>query len=100
MKPLPCAVTPPLPDIEQPAACRLGAARFDEFAAQVARRVRLGKPLFHETLERLDAQAPPLPSSDDECISGTSAKRAHDAPHDAICNRLGETDREPVAPGI
>ena len=33
------AVTPPLSDTEQPAACRLGAARFDEFAAQVARRV-------------------------------------------------------------
>ena len=28
-------VTPPLPDAAQPAACRLGAARFDEFTAQV-----------------------------------------------------------------
>jgi len=90
------AVTPPLSDTEQPAACRLGAARFDEFAAQVARRVRLGKPLFHETLERLEAQAAPLPSSDDESISGASAERAHDA----IYNRLGETDREPVPPEI
>ena len=94
------AVTPPLSDTEQPAACRLGAARFDEFAAQVARRVRLGKPLFHETLERLEAQAAPLPSSDDESISGVSAERAHDATHDAIYNGLGETDRVPVPPGI
>ena len=94
------AVTPPLSDTEQPAACRLGAARFDEFAAQVARRVRLGKPLFHETLERLEAQAAPLPSSDDESISGASAERAHDATYDAIYNRLSETDREPAAPGI
>jgi predicted DNA-binding protein len=90
------AVTPALSDTEQPTACRLGAARFDEFAAQVARRVKLGKPLFHETLERLEAQAAPLPSSDDESISGASAERAHDA----INNRLGETDRERVAPGI
>ena len=37
-------VTPPLPDAAQPAACRLGAARFDEFAAQVARRVEEGRP--------------------------------------------------------
>jgi hypothetical protein len=36
-------VTPPLPDATQPAACRLGAARFDEFAAQVGRRVEEGR---------------------------------------------------------
>ena len=35
-------VTPPLPDAAQPAACRLGAARFDEFTAQVGKRVEEG----------------------------------------------------------
>jgi hypothetical protein len=46
-------VTPPLPEAAQPAACRLGAARFDEFTAQVGRRVEEGRPLMRETLDRL-----------------------------------------------
>jgi MFS family permease len=48
-------VTPALPDAAQSAACRIGAARFDEFVTQVARRVDQEKPLIRETLDRLDA---------------------------------------------
>ncbi len=46
-------VTPGLPDAAQSAACRIGAARFNEFVAQVARRVDQDKPLIRETLDRL-----------------------------------------------
>lgn len=48
-------ITPALPDAAQPAACRIGAARFDEFVTQVARRVDQEKPLIRETLDRLAA---------------------------------------------
>src|SRR6266478_9236925 len=46
------AVTPLLPAAAQGAACALGAQRFEEFAAQVGRRVDLGVPLIRETIER------------------------------------------------
>jgi hypothetical protein len=53
-------VTPPLsPPIRQ-AACKLGAARFDEFAAQVGRRVHLGTPLMRETMQRVSESSPHL----------------------------------------
>jgi MFS family permease len=48
-------VTPALPDAAQSTACRIGAARFDEFVTQVARRVDHEKPLIRETLDRLAA---------------------------------------------
>ena len=47
------AVTPVLPAAEQRAACVLGSERFDELAAQVSRRVRLGTSLMRETMDRL-----------------------------------------------
>jgi len=49
------AVTPLMPIGEQGAACALGAERFEEFAAQVARRVDLGVPLIRETIDRVSA---------------------------------------------
>src|SRR6266851_3615217 len=49
------AVTPPMPAGEQGAACALGAERFEEFAAQVGRRVDLGVPLIRETIDRVSA---------------------------------------------
>jgi hypothetical protein len=49
------AVAPILPAAAQPGACALGAERFEEFAAQVGRRVRLGVPLIQETMDRLNA---------------------------------------------
>jgi hypothetical protein len=48
------AATPPLPAVAQRAACTLGSERFDEFAAQVARRVHLGRSLMSETIERVN----------------------------------------------
>jgi hypothetical protein len=49
------AVTPLLPAAAQAAACTLGAERFEEFAAQVGRRVDLGVPLIRETIDRISA---------------------------------------------
>src|SRR5712691_2230179 len=49
------AVTPLMPADEQGAACALGAERFQEFAAQVTRRVDLGVPLIRETIDRVSA---------------------------------------------
>ena len=49
------AVTPLMPAGEQGAACALGAERFEEFAAQVGRRVDLGLPLIRETIDRVGA---------------------------------------------
>ncbi|WP_108522723.1 CopG family transcriptional regulator [Bradyrhizobium algeriense] len=47
------AVTPPLPAAALRTACMLGSERFDEFAAQVGRRVRSGTSLIQETMDRL-----------------------------------------------
>jgi hypothetical protein len=47
------AVTPLLPAAAQEAACALGAERFEEFAAQVGRRVNRGVPLIQETIDRV-----------------------------------------------
>src|SRR6266481_506509 len=54
------AVTPLLPAAAQRSACALGAERFEEFAAQVGRRVDLGLPLMRETIDRLDTTRPVL----------------------------------------
>ena len=54
------AVTPPLPQSQQRAACALGLERFEEFAAQVGRRVHLGLPLMRETMDRLGTRGPHL----------------------------------------
>lgn len=47
------AVTPELPAATQPGACKLGSARFDEFATQVERRLQRGSSLMQETIDRL-----------------------------------------------
>jgi MFS family permease len=49
------AVTPLLPAAAQEAACALGAERFEEFAAQVERRVDRRVPLIQETIDRTNA---------------------------------------------
>lgn len=60
------AVTPPLPKAAQHAACTIGVQRFDEFAAQVGRRVHLGRPLMRETLDRISVTSPQLFASERE----------------------------------
>ena len=58
------AVTPPMPAAAQRASCALGAERFNEFAAQVGRRVDLGRPLIMETINRHDTTSPPFSGRD------------------------------------
>jgi MFS family permease len=92
------AVTPPLPDAAQPAACRIGAARFDEFAAQVGRRVDLGKPLIRETLDRLGTTDPQRPFPDGQGPLSPSAGHQRQAAREAMNDRSSEARQEPVAP--
>ena len=49
------AVMPPLPQQQQREACQLGDERFKVLADQVDRRVREGRPLIQETIDRLNA---------------------------------------------
>ena len=58
------AVTPLLPVAAQGAACALGAQRFEEFAAQVGRRVNQGIPLIRQTIDMLGTTRP-IPSKPD-----------------------------------
>jgi len=69
------AVTPLMPADEQGAACALGAERFEEFAAQVGRRVDLGVPLIRETIDRVSAAGADAPGPDpaDGDPSGTGS---------------------------
>jgi len=63
------AVTPILPVATQGAACALGAQRFEEFAAQVGRRVDHGISLIGETIERASpasAYGPEFNPEDDD----------------------------------
>ena len=76
-------VTPALPDAAQPAACRIGATRFNEFVTQVARRVDQDKPLIRETLDRLAATAHRLSPEDQ-------------APQRAAAVHVDHADRAPM----
>jgi MFS family permease len=58
------AVTPLFPAAAQEAACALGAERFEEFAAQVERRVDRGVPLIRETIARTNAARTAAPQND------------------------------------
>src|SRR5260370_39205334 len=53
------AVTPPIPAGELGTACALGARRFEEFSAQVGRRVGLGLPLIRGTIDSTCAPRTP-----------------------------------------
>jgi MFS family permease len=66
------ATTPPMPDAALRRACALGVERFEEFAAQVGRRIDLGTPLIQETIERIAAKKPTGLEGDtlDACPSG------------------------------
>lgn len=68
------AVTPPMPAAAQRAACARGAERFEEFAAQVGRRVDQKVPLMRETIERLRAakRDPSVGGSTDARPCGTN----------------------------
>jgi MFS family permease len=49
------AMTPRLPAVALRKACTRGTERFDEFAAQVQKRISQGTSLMRETMDRLDA---------------------------------------------
>lgn len=103
------AVAPELSAAKQPAACRLGSARFDEFAAQVERRVQLGTPLIQETVNRLDATAPvvaatgegdPASGASAACGNGSGASNwVHEAQNTAAVREDGSTGNFPAHPG-
>ena len=52
------AVMPPLPQQQQREACQLGDERFKVLAEQVDERVRQGRPLIQETIDRLNVIRP------------------------------------------
>jgi len=62
------SVMPPMPQSRQQEAALLGDERFMVLAEQVDRRVRLGRPLMHETIDRLNSrepdEAPPVSAGD------------------------------------
>jgi MFS family permease len=89
-------ITPPLPATAQPAACRIGAARFDEFAAQVGRRVDRDKPLIHETLDRLGAKNREQTSSEGEGQLRDAGEREHPLAREPLNGHLVEADEIPV----
>ena len=74
-------VIPPLPESRQREAVVLGDERFKVLAEQVDRRVRLGRPLMQETINRLNAteQEGPGPATGEE--SGHNSERAHKRPN-------------------
>jgi MFS family permease len=80
-------VAPALPDAAQSAACRIGAARFDEFVSQVARRVDHEKPLIRETLDRLDATNAHRLSPQDHAPQSAAGERVHQADRASMNSR-------------
>jgi len=106
------AVAPEVPAATQTAACRLGSARFDEFAAQVERRVQLGTPLMRETVNRLGTTGPavsaagpgegdPAGGASTACEAGFGAPNwVHEVPANAAAVREdGSNDNFPAYPG-
>ena len=88
------AITPPLPQSHQRAACALGLERFEVFAAQVGRRVHLGTPLMRETMDRLSATSPDLSVSDieeDAPLGAPSADSDPDVPASIVVDGEGES---------
>ena len=74
-------VVPPLPESRQREAVVLGDERFKVLAEQVDRRVRLGRPLMQETINRLNSaeQEGPGPTTGEE--PGHNSERARKNPN-------------------
>ncbi len=75
------AVMPPLPQARQQEAAHLGDERFKVLAEQVDRRVRQGRPLMQETIDRLDSS---------ECEANDISRRPSQQ----------HRDREPATEGV
>ncbi len=93
-------ITPPLPAAAQAAACRIGAARFDEFATQVGRRVDRDKPLIRETLDRLGATNHERPSSEAQGPLRDAGEREHPVARETMNGHLVDADEMPVVPEL
>jgi len=106
------AVTPLLPVAAQGAACALGAQRFEEFAAQVGRRVDQGIPLIRETINRLgtttqfpsepdlgQGEPPPPPLTDHEPSPYASIALDHVSEHSAAVREDGSRGNFPGRTG-
>ncbi len=86
------AVTPPMPAGERGAACALGAERFEEFAAQVGRRVDLGTSLIRETIDRVSATRtnPFTPAEAEPSGAGSTGVQASSLVDDASVSTIRE----------
>src|SRR5712671_6759077 len=86
------AVTPLMPAGEQGTACALGAERFEEFAAQVGRRVDLGVPLIRETIDRVSATRtnPFTPAEGEPSGAGSTGVRASSLVDDSSVSTIRE----------
>jgi hypothetical protein len=82
-------ITPPVRVADQPDACAIGSERFEEFAAQVARRVHLDSPLMRETMDRILATRPNL-FAQEQSVPPLGAHIADSANASAAGNRDGE----------
>jgi hypothetical protein len=69
------AVMPPLPQARQQEAARLGDERFKVLAEQVDRRVRKGRPLMQETIDRLDSS---------DCGANEISRRSNQGHNDQV----------------
>ena len=86
------AVTPPMPAGQLGAACAVGAERFEEFAAQVGRRVDLGVPLIRETIDRVSATRtnPFAPAEAEPSGAGSTGVQASSLVDDASVSTIRE----------
>lgn len=96
------AVTPILPATAQGAACALGAERFEEFAAQVERRVDRGVPLIQETIDRTSAARAGAPKSDlvEARFTETATRRGNNEDEAAVAPRQSAQASHATAPRL
>ncbi len=88
------AITPVLPAAEQRAACVLGSERFDEFAAQVRRRVQSGTSLMQETMDRLGT---PIHDPRTISLAGAAPQPCSPAQKPAVRMSVGDKARSSAA---
>lgn len=81
------SVMPPLPESQQREACVLGDERFKVLAEQVDRRVRLGRPLMQETIERINAADPEV--SDREARDSAALRPESEQPKQEVAPEAG-----------
>jgi predicted MFS family arabinose efflux permease/predicted transcriptional regulator len=89
-------VVPPLPESRQSDAVILGDERFKILAEQVDRRVRLGRPLMQETIDRLHPaeREKSGPAADEGSTHDLGADRNEPRP----VSESGGLDQTPAAP--